>query len=116
MTAATTSELPAPEASKRREHVPLGILYMVGATIVFSASSACSKWLVATYPAGEVLFTRSVVSLIACAAVVLPTTARHRPPRMQKRRITCQPARQSRHLAEIENARGPGHSQPPSAW
>ena len=74
MTAATTSELPAPEASKRREHVPLGILYMVGATIVFSASSACSKWLVATYPAGEVLFTRSVVSLIACALFILPTT------------------------------------------
>jgi drug/metabolite transporter (DMT)-like permease len=74
VTAATTSELPAPEASKRKEHVPLGILYMVGATIVFSASSACSKWLVATYPPGEVLFTRSVVSLIACAAVILPTT------------------------------------------
>jgi drug/metabolite transporter (DMT)-like permease len=74
VTAATTRELPAPEASKRQEHVPLGILYMVGATIVFSASSACSKWLVATYPAGEVLFTRSVVSLIACAAFILPTT------------------------------------------
>ena len=26
----------------RREHVPLGILYMVGATIVFAASSAVS--------------------------------------------------------------------------
>src|SRR5260370_6115115 len=47
---------------------------MVGATIVFSASSACSKWLVATYPVGEVLFTRSVVSLIACALFILPTT------------------------------------------
>jgi hypothetical protein len=61
VTAATTDELPAPAASKRQEHVPLGILYMVGATIVFSASSACSKWLVATYPIGEVLFTRSLV-------------------------------------------------------
>ena len=74
MTAATTSEAPSPPASKRREHVPLGILYMVGATIVFSASSACSKWLVATYPVGEVLFTRSVVSLVACALFILPTT------------------------------------------
>jgi len=74
VTATTASEVSTPEASKRREHVPLGILYMVGATIVFSASSACSKWLVATYPVGEVLFTRSVVSLIACAAVILPTT------------------------------------------
>jgi drug/metabolite transporter (DMT)-like permease len=34
----------------RREHVPLAILYMVGATLVFAASSAASKWLVATYP------------------------------------------------------------------
>src|SRR5580704_15028834 len=74
VTAATASEAPSPPASKRREHVPLGILYMVGATIVFSASSACSKWLVATYPVGEVLFTRSVVSLIACALFILPTT------------------------------------------
>jgi drug/metabolite transporter (DMT)-like permease len=74
VTATTASEAPAPEASKRQEHVPLGILYMVGATIVFAASSACSKWLVATYPVGEVLFTRSVVSLIACALVILPTS------------------------------------------
>jgi drug/metabolite transporter (DMT)-like permease len=74
VTAATTSEVPSPPASQRREHVPLGILYMVGATIVFSASSACSKWLVATYPAGEVLFTRSVVSLLTLALFILPTT------------------------------------------
>jgi drug/metabolite transporter (DMT)-like permease len=74
VTAATTSEIPSPPASKRREHVPLGILHMVGATIVFSVSSACSKWLVATYPVGEVLFTRSVVSLITCALFILPTT------------------------------------------
>jgi drug/metabolite transporter (DMT)-like permease len=74
VTATTASEVSAPEKSERREHIPLGILYMVGATIVFSASSACSKWLVARYPVGEVLFTRSVVSLIACAAVILPTT------------------------------------------
>jgi hypothetical protein len=47
----------------RREHVPLAILYMVGATLVFAASSAASKWLVATYPIGEVLFTRTAVAL-----------------------------------------------------
>jgi drug/metabolite transporter (DMT)-like permease len=74
VTAATTSEVPSTPASKRREHVPLGILYMVGATLVFSASSACSKWLVATYPVGEVLFTRSVVSLLTLALFILPTT------------------------------------------
>ena len=50
----------------RREHVPLAIVYMIGATIVFAASSAASKWLVATYPVGEVLFTRTAVALIVC--------------------------------------------------
>ena len=48
----------------RREHVPLGILYMIGATSVFAMSSATSKWLVDIYPVGEVLFTRSGLSLI----------------------------------------------------
>jgi len=47
---------------------------MVGATIVFALSSATSKWLVATYPVGEVLFTRAGVSLIACALFILPQT------------------------------------------
>ena len=74
MTAAGAREQPAPEPSKRREQVPLGIIYMVGATVVFAASSATSKWLVATYPIGEVLFTRSAVSLAACAAFILPRT------------------------------------------
>ena len=74
MTATTTSELAARKTARPREHIPLGILHMVGATIVFSASSACSKWLVAIYPPGEVLFTRSVVSLIAVALFILPTT------------------------------------------
>jgi drug/metabolite transporter (DMT)-like permease len=58
----------------RREHVPLGILYMVGATLIFAFSSAASKWLVATYPVGEVLFTRGAVSFIACALFLLPQT------------------------------------------
>jgi drug/metabolite transporter (DMT)-like permease len=58
----------------RQERIPLGILHMIAATIVFAGSSALTKWLVATYPVGEVLFTRSMVSLIACALVILPTT------------------------------------------
>jgi drug/metabolite transporter (DMT)-like permease len=74
VTAATTSEVEASEAAKRREHVPLGILYMVGATLVFSVSSACSKSLVKTYPFGEVLFTRSLVSLVTLALFILPAT------------------------------------------
>ena len=47
---------------------------MVAATILFAASSAASKWLVATYPVGEVLFTRTAVSLITCALFILPRT------------------------------------------
>ena len=58
----------------RREHVPLGILYMVSATIVFAVSSAVSKWMVASYPVGEVLFTRTSVALLTCALFILPHT------------------------------------------
>jgi drug/metabolite transporter (DMT)-like permease len=56
----------------RREHVPLAIVYMIGATAVFAASSAASKWLVASYPVGEVLFTRTAVALLACSLFILP--------------------------------------------
>jgi drug/metabolite transporter (DMT)-like permease len=45
---------------------------MVGATIVFSLSTAISKWQVATYPIGEVLWIRSFVSLVVCGALILP--------------------------------------------
>jgi drug/metabolite transporter (DMT)-like permease len=69
---ASSSDLPVPAA--RREHVPLGILFMVGATILFAGSSAVSKWLVEPYPVGEVLFTRTLVSLITCALFILPRT------------------------------------------
>jgi drug/metabolite transporter (DMT)-like permease len=61
-------------SSGRREHVPRGILFMIGATIMFAASSAVSKWLVERYPVGEVLFTRTVVALITCALFILPYT------------------------------------------
>jgi drug/metabolite transporter (DMT)-like permease len=56
----------------RRERIPLAILYMVSATIVFAGSSAASKWLVATYPVGEVLFTRTFSALIALGLFILP--------------------------------------------
>jgi drug/metabolite transporter (DMT)-like permease len=62
------------KATARREHVPLGILYMVGATIVFAGSSAVSKWLIETYPIGEVLFTRTAVALLTCALFMMPQT------------------------------------------
>jgi drug/metabolite transporter (DMT)-like permease len=47
---------------------------MNGATFVFAASSAASKWLVQSYPIGEVLFTRTLVSLIVCSIFILPQT------------------------------------------
>ena len=56
----------------REEHIPLAIFYMVISGVVFTASSAASKWLIALYPIGEVLFTRTAVALIAIASFVLP--------------------------------------------
>jgi len=64
--------LPDPEV--RREFVLRAIAYMIGATLVFAISSAISKWLVATYPIGEVLFTRSLISLIVVALIIMPRT------------------------------------------
>ena len=60
--------------ARQREHVPLAIAYMLGATVMFAGSSAASKWLVESYPVGEVLFTRTAIALIACAAFMLPRT------------------------------------------
>lgn len=59
---------------RRGENVSVGIAFMVGATALFAGSSAISKWLVEFYPPGEVLFTRTLVSLLACALFVLPRT------------------------------------------
>jgi drug/metabolite transporter (DMT)-like permease len=64
--------IPNPEA--RRELVLRAIVYMIGATMVFAISSAISKWLVATYSVGEVLFTRSSISLIVCMLIIMPRT------------------------------------------
>jgi drug/metabolite transporter (DMT)-like permease len=58
----------------RQERIPLAIAYMIAAGAVFTATSAASKWLVATYPVGEVLFTRAAIGLIACAVFILPVT------------------------------------------
>src|SRR6185369_10481516 len=71
---ASRTELRAPDGPARQEHVPLAILYMIGATIMFAVSSAASKWLVERYPIGEVLFTRTVVALVTCAIFIMPHT------------------------------------------
>ncbi len=65
---------PASGQSLRQERIPLAILYMVGAGAVFAASMAASKWLVATYPVGEVLFTRAIFGLLACGLLILPAS------------------------------------------
>ena len=62
-----------PERPARRNHIPLGILFMLGATVMFSGSSAISKWQVVDYPIGEVLFVRTATSLIVCALLILPS-------------------------------------------
>ena len=56
----------------RQERIPLAIGYMVAAGILFACTSAASKWLVETYPVGEVLFFRSFAGLIACATFIVP--------------------------------------------
>jgi len=61
-----------PERSARRDHIPLGIFYMLAATVMFAGSSALSKWQVVTYPIGEVLFVRTLTSLAVCALLILP--------------------------------------------
>lgn len=52
--------------------VSRGILCMIIATVAFAITHALSKWLVASYPVGQVMFSRSLVGFAACAAVLLP--------------------------------------------
>jgi drug/metabolite transporter (DMT)-like permease len=65
---------PTLPVAPRKDRIALGIFYMVSATIMFSSTTAITKWLVAPYPIGEVLWTRSFVGLAVCAALILPQT------------------------------------------
>lgn len=58
----------------RTDRVPLGIAFMLGATVTFALSSALSKAQVEDYSFAEVLFFRSFASLVTCAIIVLPRT------------------------------------------
>jgi drug/metabolite transporter (DMT)-like permease len=60
------------DAWGRTEDVPRAIIFMVIATFLFAGASALTKWQVAIYPVGEVMFLRSFSSLISCAAIMLP--------------------------------------------
>ena len=67
--------IPIEEGGAARDnHVVRGIAFMIGATVMFAISNALSKWVVAIYPVGEVMFTRSLSSLIVCSAFMLPVT------------------------------------------
>lgn len=67
-----TSDSSEPRRPTRTDRIPLGILYMLGATVLFSCSSAMSKWQVATHSVIDVLFLRSVTALIVCSIMILP--------------------------------------------
>jgi drug/metabolite transporter (DMT)-like permease len=73
---ASNVESPAERSrlAKPPDDVPRGILYMIAATVLFAITAALAKWLVATYPIGEVVFCRSFFSLVICAAFILPVT------------------------------------------
>ena len=71
---ALTSDSLEQRAPVRTDRVPLGILFMLGATVMFALSSALSKWQVANYSFVEVLFFRAVASLITCGVLILPGT------------------------------------------
>ena len=59
----------------RRDHVPLAIAYMIGATMMFAASSAVSKWLVEKYPVGESAVHRAPrLPSAVCALLIVPRT------------------------------------------
>ena len=65
---------PDPARPERQDNVPAAIFLMLGATFVFTCTSALSKWLIETYPIGEVLFSRVFVPLIGLAIIILPRT------------------------------------------
>ena len=74
MTARSSPDIrPPADPAQRQERIPLAILYMVAAGAIFSFSSAASKLLAETYPVGEVLFSRVLVSLLLFSAFALPT-------------------------------------------
>jgi len=69
-----TSDSLDQRVSLRADRVPLGILFMLGATVMFAISSALSKWQVDSYSFIEVLFIRAIASLVTCAVLILPRT------------------------------------------
>lgn len=69
-TSASAIQIQAP--STAASNVSRGIVCMIVATIAFAITHALSKWLVASYPVGQVMFSRSLVGFATCAAFLLP--------------------------------------------
>ena len=69
-----TAPPPEPLRPAREEHVTRAIGLMLVSTFVFTCTSALSKWLIETYPIGEVLFSRVFVPLIGLSIIILPRT------------------------------------------
>jgi len=60
--------------AKPTDNVPLGILWMVVATILLAIAAAIAKWQSEFYPIGEVMVIRSLAGLVVCAVLLLPVT------------------------------------------
>ena len=58
--------------AKPTDNVPLGIFWMIGATMLLAIAAAVAKWQTQFYPVGEVMFIRSFAGLVVCAAIILP--------------------------------------------
>lgn len=61
-----------PDSNHKATSVLRGISFMCLATILFAVSNAIAKWEVALYPAGEVLFWRSLFTFAVVFACVAP--------------------------------------------
>lgn len=70
--AGRTADAGALPLAKPTDNVPLGILWMIGATVLLAIAAAVAKWQTEFYPVGEVMFIRSLSGLIVCAALILP--------------------------------------------
>ena len=71
---AETQARVAAAPSTRRDNIPRAIFCIIASGAVFNCANAASKWLVGTYPVGEVLFSRALIALISMAIFILPTT------------------------------------------
>jgi drug/metabolite transporter (DMT)-like permease len=65
---------PIDQRPARIDRVPLGIMFMVGATALFGISSAISKWQLTNFSVVEILSYRAIGSLVVAAALILPRT------------------------------------------